>query len=201
MKILTSKLPWVTAATVAVALGFQLLPNTLAWLCFDQQAIVADGQWWRLLSGHLVHSSGSHFFWDSLAFAVFASLAERWNRRALLQALLLALVLLNMLLLSPWGLEQYCGLSGLMCAAAVQALWAHYQQQPGLIRLLPTLMGIWKLFEEAQGSSALIASDSWPLYAPAHWVGIGAGLVVLLIVWRRGMSDGINEQGCHIKTL
>ena len=177
--------PWLSLGLTLLALGLSLQPDALATLCFDRQAIFEQQQWWRLLSGHLVHSSPAHLGWDLLAFCGFSVLVERRSRCALIVALALAWLLLTALLLSSWGLARYCGLSGLLCAPAVVALWWHhkcYRHISGYhrwISLLPLLAGGLKLMFEAGQSQALIADGGWPLYAPAHWAGVCAGALLL----------------------
>lgn len=183
--------PWVTVAVSALALALSLtalFDDRLLLLCFDRNAIVNQGQWWRLLTGHLVHSSGSHLGWDLLAFALFAGLAESYNRTAMLVSIGLALLLLNALLLSPLGLEQYSGLSGILCAPAVLALYAHFRRQPDLLHLLPALVAVAKLLLEASSQDPLLSQPDWPLYQPAHWVGVVAGGITLAGLILTGMK-------------
>jgi hypothetical protein len=68
--------PWLTALAVAVASGLWLsLGPVPEALVFDRSAIAA-GEWWRLLSGHWVHSDDRHALWDIAALALVGSLVE-----------------------------------------------------------------------------------------------------------------------------
>lgn len=183
MNRIRCSIPWVTLALAGVALGLALLPSQwvadpLAQFCFDHQAIVQQGQWWRLLSGHLVHSDRTHLQWDLLGFVFFAGWLELKQRRLLLASLASCLILLNLLLLSPWGLDRYSGLSGLLYAPATIVLWQHFRQQPDLISALPLLSGAAKLLSETLQQQALLADQGWPLYVPAHWCGVLAAILV-----------------------
>ncbi|WP_177201223.1 rhombosortase [Neptunomonas qingdaonensis] len=175
-------MPWITVAFSTVVLGLGLLPDLFQLLYFDRSLIVEQQQWWRLLTGHLVHSSETHLVWDLLGFAVFSGIAECWHRKKFNISLGVALFMLNCLLLSPFGLERYCGLSGILCAPATLILWAHFNKQRDLLHFLPLLIAGLKLVVEASNADLLfaqqvLAQQGWPLYAPAHWVGVIAGFL------------------------
>ncbi|RDE18290.1 rhombosortase [Motiliproteus coralliicola] len=193
MNRIRCSIPWVTLALAGVALGLALLPSRwvadpLALFCFDHQAIVQQGQWWRLLSGHLVHSDSTHLQWDLLGFVIFGSWLEFKDRRLLVLSLALALLILDLVLLSSWGLARYCGLSGLLYAPAALMLWQHFRRQPHLISALPLIAGAAKLVSESLQQQAWLADQGWPLYAPAHWCGVAAALIVWLLTRRRHSS-------------
>jgi membrane associated rhomboid family serine protease len=45
------------------------------------RAAIADGQWWRLATGHVTHWSANHLFWDLLMFVALGATLECRNRR------------------------------------------------------------------------------------------------------------------------
>jgi rhomboid family GlyGly-CTERM serine protease len=67
-----------TIAAVAVAAFF--MPHVGEVLQYDRAAML-DGQWWRALTGHMVHWSGEHLFWDVAMFAVLGWVLERRGAR------------------------------------------------------------------------------------------------------------------------
>jgi rhomboid family GlyGly-CTERM serine protease len=169
-------MPWITVAISAVVWGLGLLPDMFQWLYFDRALIVDQQQWWRLLTGHLVHSSDAHLSWDLLGFIVFAGIGECWHRKKLIVSIGIALLMLDCLLMSPFGLDRYCGLSGVLCAPATLVLWTHFNKQRDFLHALPLLIAGLKLVIEENNADLLLAQQGWPLYAPAHWAGVMAGV-------------------------
>ncbi|BBB31467.1 rhombosortase [Neptunomonas japonica] len=169
-------LPWITVAISAVVLGLGLSPELFQWLYFDRALIVEQQQWWRLLTGHLVHSSEAHLGWDLLGFMVFAGIAECWHRKKLIVSIGIAVFMLGCLLMSPFGLDRYCGLSGVLCAPATLVLLAHFNKQRDVLHFLPLFIAGLKLVIEENNADLLLAQQGWPLYAPAHWAGVMAGI-------------------------
>ena len=91
--------PWISLIISTTALligGFNMSNQLLEILCFDQIAIIGHTEYWRLLTGHLVHSSFPHLFWDLLAFVPVAVYLETENRRLLITSLLTTLITLNL---------------------------------------------------------------------------------------------------------
>ena len=74
--------PWFTFILAALVIAIYFFAGAAApdWV-FERTAI-ADGEWWRLISGHLVHSDGQHLLWDVLALVVIGWMLER-HRSAL----------------------------------------------------------------------------------------------------------------------
>jgi membrane associated rhomboid family serine protease len=69
-------LPWRTlllaAGAAAVYLVFGAAPGD--WV-YDRAAI-GQGEWWRLLSAHWVHSDSSHAAWDIAMLLILGALFE-----------------------------------------------------------------------------------------------------------------------------
>jgi rhomboid family GlyGly-CTERM serine protease len=85
-------------------------------LQFDRNAF-ANGECWRIFTGHLAHWNAEHLLWDVVVFAVLGALCEQRERRRYLLCLIAAAILipLSILLLSP-TIATYRGLSGLNAA-------------------------------------------------------------------------------------
>ncbi|GAO01555.1 rhombosortase [Anaeromyxobacter sp. PSR-1] len=132
------RFPWVTAAVLALALGAYLVPSLGELLILDR-ARVASGEWWRVLTGSVVHFSASHLAADALAFGIAGAMLERRGRTSFATlALASALAVgLAVLWLQP-SLERYAGLSG-MAYAAIVALALAGLREPGT---MATLSGI-----------------------------------------------------------
>jgi rhomboid family GlyGly-CTERM serine protease len=85
-------------------------------LRYDRDALLADGEWWRLLTGHVVHLNPSHLLLDGLSFLVialmFVAMTPMWLWWG---ALVAAAVTIDaaLLVMHP-ELDWYVGLSGVI---------------------------------------------------------------------------------------
>ncbi len=90
-------------------------------LVYDRQAILA-GELWRLLTGHLVHFSGSHLLFNLLGFFPSAWIARRLGCRHIpLLCAVGALAISGALLLWQPGIAFFGGLSGIVNAVVIYA--------------------------------------------------------------------------------
>jgi rhomboid family GlyGly-CTERM serine protease len=109
----------VTLTIASVALAIHLLPGLSAALQFERLAI-ANGQWWRILTGHLTHWNADHIFWDLLMFIILGVMVEQLGR---LRLVLLCLTSAAGISLVIWctqpDLPTYRGLSGVDTALFV----------------------------------------------------------------------------------
>lgn len=178
---MASDIPWLTLAGLTIA--------TLLWLfagpapdalVYDRSGI-AQGQWWRLATGHLVHSDPGHALWDIAALGLLGLLLEGRGR------LRLALVGLAGLLAVDaglwWGMpgiDRYCGLSGLLNSLVVVVLADHWRRHalvPWLARGL-----VAKLAAELATRQSLVLDLAWASLPEAHVAGCAGGLVCLALI-------------------
>jgi hypothetical protein len=78
-----------TFTVAAVAVVAFLMPSLGEALQYDRAAML-DGQWWRAVTGHMVHWSGEHLFWDVAMFVVLGWVLERCQPRQFAVALIAA---------------------------------------------------------------------------------------------------------------
>lgn len=120
---------WATLAAASLALVCFFLPGVGVNLLYERAAMLR-GEWWRLGTGHWVHFSGSHLFWNLAVLVPAGIWAERLNpARLRLLLLVVPWVIGVALLVFDPALETYGGLSGL--AAAVLAFLALTQLAAG----------------------------------------------------------------------
>lgn len=118
-----------------ICIGLQVLQGTFPDVFLYDRAALASGEYWRLLSGHLVHTNSAHLLLNSLAIIalwfVFGRITLLGERHPLLAYLGLAALLCLLISAGLWlwfsEVEYYYGLSGvlhgLFCFAAVSELF------------------------------------------------------------------------------
>ncbi len=162
--------------SLSVLLAFGSDPVRLAMRY--ERAAVLDGEYWRLLTGHLVHGSVAHLLLNVLGTALVSTLFSRdYTVRQWLIVLLASVVSIDagFVLFEP-QLQWYVGLSGVLhgvLAAGAVAWWRH-ETKP--LALALTLVVIGKLaWEQWQG--ALPLSGDMPVIVDAHLYGAIGGFL------------------------
>ena len=185
-------LPWLTLAlSGSMALLYLVLgPAPPAWV-YDRDAIVA-GEWWRLVSGHWVHSDLPHLGWNLGATLLLGGLLELRDRRAWLIALAAGTGAVDAAL---WfglpGLTRYCGLSGVLNAVLLPLLFALGRTVPARLLALSGALSLGKILTELAAGQALFTQAAWPSLPEAHLAGWLAGLLpVVPMYWRCGCRIG-----------
>ena len=93
-------------------------------LIYDRE-LIAHGEWWRLVTGNLVHHSGRHLGYELLAFLVAGALIEIRRLPGFAVLCLASGIAVGAViyLLEP-GMRYYGGLSGVVTAVVVYlCLW------------------------------------------------------------------------------
>jgi rhomboid family GlyGly-CTERM serine protease len=174
----------VTRAAAALALSAgaaaaSLLSGAARWLEYDRAAL-AGGEVWRLVTGHFVHWSAEHLWWDLLAFAALGVLCERESRTRFLACVGGAALTVSLTL---WwampGLERYRGLSGLDSALFVLlavTLMRHGDSRRMVAGAWALVAFLAKLAWEGVTGGALFVHDPGATAVPlAHLVGAVVG--------------------------
>lgn len=180
--------PVITISIMLLAADVWLSP-ALRELAIFERTHIAHGEWWRLLTGHLVHFSFSHLAFDLIVFGVTAWLIEREQPGRLLGILIASALTVSVALfwLSP-HLQFYGGLSG-VASATLCYLALRLTQRRGAARalgVLTLLLVIIKLAGEtgcSQPTFATFASPDIQVASVAHVAGALTGMLVWL--WDR----------------
>jgi rhomboid family GlyGly-CTERM serine protease len=193
--------PWAILLLSLGAVIAQASPALTGWASL-RRADLADGQLWRLVSGHWTHWSADHLAWDLLVFAGAGAILERRGRRRLVLActgLAAMSVGVGVWLLEP-GIGEYRGLSGIGTALFTLATLdllrdslrsGHREQAVLLAAVLAASLG--KVgFEAGTGRALFVDTDaagfvSLPL---AHLLG-GAVAPLLMLADRRRAAAGV----------
>ena len=186
------------AVLIVGAVLLSLAPALTPWLQHDR-ATWSDGEWWRLLTCHLVHWSPSHLLWDAGPFLVIALALGRdayARRGAVLVCSALAIPIV-VSILQP-QLESYRGLSGLVSATfallVTRRLADAVHRRDGRSIVLPAvliaLFGAKLVFELLTESAVFVDSGAGGFVAVplAHVVGALVGAAGGLLPAARRVS-------------
>jgi rhomboid family GlyGly-CTERM serine protease len=178
------KTPYAAIVITALALAVYLCPGARDVCIFDRAAILR-GEWWRLITGHLVHFSPSHLLFDLTVFVLAGGLVEARSRHLFWALLASATMLIALALLAfvP-ELRFYGGLSGI-ATAMLFLIALNYAGQIGPLRwcgIVVVLGTVTKFCIEVFSHQPLFAQFDSPtvrLVTLAH----GMGMVAAALAW------------------
>lgn len=176
-----SRLPWLSLglAGLMAALFAAFGPAPGAWV-YDRVAI-DQGEWWRLLSGHWMHSDSGHLTWNLGALLALGWIVEARNRVALLAGLLAGTLGVDLMLwLALPELSQYCGMSGVLNTVLLFALATLWRQATAPVLLATGALSLAKIVVEIWSGQALLASTAWTSIPQAHLAGWLIGLLLIV---------------------
>ena len=167
----------ITASTLVVFFN----PILTGWLQLEFAA-VSNGQFWRVLTGHITHYDTPHLFWDLLMFGVLAGLCERAHPKIFPWLLGLSALSISAVVACT-GTVVYRGLSGVDTALfvwiAADQIRSSLQSNDRLtasIWMLPIFGLVGKLiFETATGATLFAQSSSFNPLVESHLAGVVAG--------------------------
>lgn len=174
----------IIAALLMVAAFIAWGPTPEA-LVYDRLAI-EQGEHWRWLSAHLVHTDGDHLRWNLLALLLIGWLFEP---ALIWRSGLAGIVCIDVYLAAASPLDRYCGLSGALNASLVgSALLAGHTRSERLLGCLAALLCLGKILFEGWTETAVFSHTSWPSDPSIHlagWIG-GVGYA---LVWRLRLAQ------------
>ncbi|HEX4025139.1 MAG TPA: rhombosortase [Steroidobacteraceae bacterium] len=169
------------SATVAVIVA---LSATGEWgrqaLRYERTGL-ADHQWWRLLSAHLVHLSWEHALLNSAGLSLLWFLFARdfSPRRWLwIVALSVATIDAGLWFLRP-QVNWYLGASGVLHGVLAAGACAMYRRGEGMGAVLLLLLVVKLIYEQQSGSS--LFAGALPLVPDAHLFGTLGGLTASFV--------------------
>lgn len=152
-------------------------------LRYEREAVL-QGEYWRLITAHLVHGNTRHLLLNAAAVALIAALFQQdysW-RGWLLIALLSALAIDVAFVFWEPQIAWYVGLSGVLHGALAAGAVSWWQYQPKRLALGLTAILIGKLsWEYWQG--ALPMAGDLAVVVEAHRYGALGGALAGFILW------------------
>jgi rhomboid family GlyGly-CTERM serine protease len=158
-----------------------------ALLRYDRSAL-ASGQWWRLLSAHVVHLDLRHALLNVVGLAlVWALFARDYSPKAWLAIVLGAIAAIDVgLWLGDSTVQWYVGSSGALHGALAAGVLAHIRKGERDGWLLAALLAAKLLYEQAVGALPFSGND--PVVVDAHLYGVAGGLAVAAFLSPRRVS-------------
>lgn len=154
-----------------------------------ERSAVAAGEWWRLLTAHIVHLGAEHAVLNALGLVLmWALFARDYTARAWLAIVLASMVLIDAgFWLRDTKLEWYVGSSGVLHGVMAAGTLAHVMRRDldGWI-LAAFLVG--KLAYEQLSGSLPFTEGGAPVVVNAHLYGAIGGLLGSLAVRLGGKS-------------
>ncbi|RED49029.1 rhombosortase [Aestuariispira insulae] len=177
--------PWFTLGGLAVLLALAGVAGFVPEIFTYHREAIVGGEYWRLVTGHLVHLDPQHLLWNGLAFVLIGLFLEMIARcRAALLALVsavLMVVLDGYLWLGRPDIAYYCGLSAILNGLLAFCLVALRDVLDRRICWLFALGALFKIGYEMLSTNSLVMDLAWPAMPDAHLAGFLAGGVLGLI--------------------
>ncbi len=173
-----------TLALASLSLGLAVFSGwSEPQLQFDRHAI-ADGQWWRLVTGQWIHYGLYHTLNNVLILLVIG--AVLWYRQPLRRYLLTWIIcfaaVAGGLYYRSLELDYYAGLSGALHGILLSGLLLNLRRMPWIAGagILVTVFKIWQEQQPGYDTSHIMLSV--PVAVDSHLYGALAGLVTVLVV-------------------
>ena len=148
-----------------------------------ERTAIAQGEWWRLLTGHLVHLGAWHAALNAAAFLVLWILFRRdYRLRQWLLIVIVSIVAIDagLWLLDP-RIEWYVGASGALHGIAAAGAVSRIRQMRREGWVLAALLVVKLSYEQARG--AMPFTESMPVVVDAHLYGAIGGTFAALLTW------------------
>lgn len=161
------------------------------WLRYDRE-LIAAGEWWRLLTGNLVHLNAAHLALDALGLVllllffrdVFAP--GDWLVAVLAGALAVGA---GLWWLDP-GVQRYLGISGVLHTLLFAGLLLSFRHTPVLngVVFLAMAARIWTEQQPGYDVDYLRQTIGGAVLVNAHLYGALTALPVTALLWRRSQA-------------
>src|SRR5882724_3001545 len=172
-------------AMVLLWLGGERITSLLQY----RRSSILQGEYWRLVTGHVVHAGFRHLILNLAGAAIMAALFLRtYSLRQWTYILLASLIAIDLgFLLRDRDLETYVGLSGVLHGVLAAGTIAWWRTESRGLAIALTAITVGKLtWEQWQGPVSL-AGEELVVIVNAHLYGAIAGTLIggIVIVFRK----------------
>lgn len=168
--------PWLLVAGLSfLCFAFNLSPA----LRYDR-ALIAKGEVYRLVTGHLVHASAEHMLLNLAGLLLTAMLFHQQTRplRFTLELLVICLLLSSFIWFAEPGVQRYLGLSGVLHGLYLIGAARLWQGESRFGLVLVGLLVLKLTLEQMTGGSLFYESRN--VLNSAHTFGVLSGTLVLV---------------------
>jgi rhomboid family GlyGly-CTERM serine protease len=158
-------------------------------LRYEREAVL-HGEYWRLLTGHLVHGNWLHLLLNGAGIGLIAALfPDHYSPRQWLLIGLLSLVAIDVAFVF-WEpqLSWYVGLSGVLHGALAAGAIAWWRHESKRLALALSVIFVGKLLWE-QLHGALPLSGGLAVVVDAHLYGALGGVIAGTILWMNTRAE------------
>ena len=176
---------WLLGLVLLVLVLLSLLGESGRLLLRYEREAVLQGEYWRLMTGHLVHGGTQHLILNAAGLGLIAALFRHdgysWRAWLLIALFSLASIDVALVFWEP-QVTWYVGLSGVLHGALAAGAVAWWRHEPKPLALLLSAILLGKLaWEQWQG--ALPLSGDLPVIVDAHLYGALGGALAGFILW------------------
>jgi rhomboid family GlyGly-CTERM serine protease len=181
---------WLLGLLFAALVLLSLLGEQGRLLLRYEREAVLQGEYWRLLTGHLVHGNWLHLLLNGAGLGLVAALfPHHYSTRQWLLIGLLSLVAIDIgfVFWEP-QLSWYVGLSGILHGALAAGAIAWWRYETRRLALALSVIFAGKLLWE-QLHGALPLSGGLAVVVDAHLYGAAGGVIAGTILWMNTRAE------------
>lgn len=175
--------PWLLGLLLLTLVLLSLLGESGRLALRYEREAVLQGEYWRLITGHLVHGTTLHLILNGAGLVLVAALFPRaysWRAWLLIALFSMAAIDIGFVFYEP-QLHWYVGLSGVLHGALAAGALAWWRHESRPLALVLSLVFLAKLAWE-QWHGALPLAGDLPVVVDAHLYGaLGGGLAGLML--------------------
>lgn len=190
MRAIFAALP-IAIIVVVVAIAGEPVREALQW----HRASIAEGEWWRLLTAHLVHLDLMHASVNAAVLVLLAVLfghVYSLSRHAV--NALVGMLVIDAGLYMLGDLDWYVGLSGVLHAMAAAAVVRLIITRGDPLAWGVAVFGFAKIVYENLAGAMPFTAQGTLVVTDAHLLGVLAGMAVGLIPGSTRDADRLNDR-------
>ncbi len=176
------RFPVITLITIMICTSaYLILGPASEHLLFDRQ-LVMDGELFRLLTAHFIHSDINHLLWNMAAMLLLGGLLEQKGSGHVLTFIPIGIISVDLYVIYASDLVVFCGLSGVLNTLLIGALYV-CATEFGLrwMAVTTALAAFAKIMFELSSQQALFTQTAWPSIPMTHLFGFVGGVFWLIL--------------------